>query len=423
MQKGNLYGVYTHSDIVKMRVKNILRRSVAKATECLYEQQNDKMRKCEKSSHNEEGCDCIVIFANSITQNDGVSNDVIMEAQKLRAKGNVVFVAASNCSNHTEMDVLTTTKALSILNLKHAWLLYHHSIYCKDASEVIKASKGRCIIRYHNITPEYFYKDCAAIAHICKMGLLQLERFRKVYDIPAYIATSEFTKNDLVKVGVDSENIKVCPPFISQPDEKANVHSRSLEEEFAKWEINIIFVGRVVPNKGYEHLIKLLREYRETYHEKICLHVAGGLYKNMSLYYHALDKLANRLGVIENILWWGSLKDDELDAFYRLGTVFVCASAHEGFCMPLIEAQFRSVPVVGFGTSAVFETIGSANCVVEAFDYSKMAELIHGISSDNGMRESITKAGSENCRKYLPQLVGDTLYHELSEIGLPLKDI
>src|SRR5690348_17771683 len=47
-----------------------------------------------------------------------------------------------------------------------------------------------------------------------------------------------------------------------------------------------------------------------------------------------------------------------LAAAYRSSSVLVCASEHEGFCVPLLEAMAFDVPVVAFHAAAVPETLG-----------------------------------------------------------------
>ena len=56
----------------------------------------------------------------------------------------------------------------------------------------------------------------------------------------------------------------------------------------------------------------------------------------------------------------GSVTGAELEAYYQAADVFVCASDHEGFCVPLAEAMGHGVPIVAYGVTAVPETVGGA---------------------------------------------------------------
>ena len=49
-----------------------------------------------------------------------------------------------------------------------------------------------------------------------------------------------------------------------------------------------------------------------------------------------------------------------LAAYFASADVFVCASDHEGFCVPLVEAMAGGSPVVAYDAAAVGETVGGA---------------------------------------------------------------
>ena len=49
----------------------------------------------------------------------------------------------------------------------------------------------------------------------------------------------------------------------------------------------------------------------------------------------------------------GHVSNEELTAYYELADVFVCASEHEGFCVPLVESFHMGVPVLAYAATAV----------------------------------------------------------------------
>ena len=61
----------------------------------------------------------------------------------------------------------------------------------------------------------------------------------------------------------------------------------------------------------------------------------------------------------------GSVSGAELEAYFRAADVFVLASDHEGFCVPLAEAMGHGVPIVAYGVTAVPETVGGAGLVLD----------------------------------------------------------
>ena len=56
----------------------------------------------------------------------------------------------------------------------------------------------------------------------------------------------------------------------------------------------------------------------------------------------------------------GHVSNEELVAYYELADLFLCASEHEGFCVPLVEAFHMGVPVLAYAATAVPATMDGA---------------------------------------------------------------
>ena len=56
----------------------------------------------------------------------------------------------------------------------------------------------------------------------------------------------------------------------------------------------------------------------------------------------------------------GHVSNEELAAYYEIADVFLCASEHEGFCVPLMESFHMGVPVLAFAATAVPATMDGA---------------------------------------------------------------
>ena len=63
-------------------------------------------------------------------------------------------------------------------------------------------------------------------------------------------------------------------------------------------------------------------------------------------------------------------------AYYELADLFLCASEHEGFCVPLVEAMDADVPIVAYAAGAVPETLGGAGLLFAPKDLEVAAELL-----------------------------------------------
>ena len=51
--------------------------------------------------------------------------------------------------------------------------------------------------------------------------------------------------------------------------------------------------------------------------------------------------------------------------FYETADLFLCASEHEGFCVPIVEAFYKQVPVLAYAATAVPSTMDGAGVLYE----------------------------------------------------------
>src|SRR5262249_16379438 len=82
--------------------------------------------------------------------------------------------------------------------------------------------------------------------------------------------------------------------------------------------------------------------------------------------------------------------------------LFVCASEHEGFCVPLAEAMAFDVPTLALDRGAVGETIGHAGVLVDAWDAMQVATLAAEIHATPARRTAIIAAQRERLQAFAP---------------------
>jgi glycosyltransferase involved in cell wall biosynthesis len=78
--------------------------------------------------------------------------------------------------------------------------------------------------------------------------------------------------------------------------------------------------------------------------------------------------------------------------------VFVSASAHEGYCVPVVEAMRFGVPVVARAAGAVPETAGGAAVLVAGAEASRLAVGVHRVVTDEGLAARMSAAGRSRAR-------------------------
>ena len=99
-------------------------------------------------------------------------------------------------------------------------------------------------------------------------------------------------------------------------------------------------------------------------------------------YAGALRRYAAELGVGGAAHFVGHVDDAALDAAYAAADVLVVASEHEGFCLPVVEAMARGLPVVAYRQGALPEVLGDAGTLLETKDPATLAAAAHRLGAD-----------------------------------------
>ncbi len=107
-----------------------------------------------------------------------------------------------------------------------------------------------------------------------------------------------------------------------------------------------------------------------------------------------LHQLVARLGVT-NIHFAGHVSDAELAAYYDVADLFLCASAHEGFCVPIVESFYEGIPVVVYAASAVPATMDGAGVLYSTREPLEVAALVDAIIDDEDLCDRVVRKQDE----------------------------
>ncbi len=249
-------------------------------------------------------------------------------------------------------------------------------------------SRLRCwkILISHNVTAEEFFQGFSSeMTRISRRGREELASLAPAVDVG--LADSRFNAEELSALGCKKTH--VFPLFIdfSRYQKPIDKFTYNL---YRDGRTNILFVGRVVPNKKIEDLIKVVFYYKKYISPLVRLIVVG---KTSSLpkYYQSVAKLADDFFLNpEEIVFMGHVSDETMFALYRASDVFLSLSEHEGFCLPLIESMIFDLPVVAFKSTAVPDTLDGAGILLKDKRPDYVAELVDLIKHDKAIRDKIT---------------------------------
>jgi glycosyltransferase involved in cell wall biosynthesis len=163
-------------------------------------------------------------------------------------------------------------------------------------------------------------------------------------------------------------------------------------------------VGRPVPNKRQDDVIRVFAHYRQRFAPTARLILVGGS-DEANDYVEDLRQLVRRLDIRRHVTFTGLVDDRQLVAYYRVAQVFVSMSEHEGFGVPLLEAMYFDLPVIAYAAAAVPYTLGQAGILVHEKNFSTIAELVHRIISDEPYRAQILAAQRRRLKDLAPQKV------------------
>ena len=170
----------------------------------------------------------------------------------------------------------------------------------------------------------------------------------------------------------------------------------------------------MAPNKRIEDLIKTYYFYRRLDPES-CLLVVGSAV-DTEAYLAACQKLAAELGIVARVIFTGPVSQAELCTYYRLASLYLSMSEHEGFGVPLLEAMHFGVPIVAFAAAGVPGTLGAAGLPVQEKDFPAVAELIHRVVTEPGLRDAVVAGQRERLRAFDGGVIGEQLRGYLAEL-------
>ncbi len=290
-------------------------------------------------------------------------------------------------------------------------ILYHLSTGT-ELNRKITEHKCKIIINYHNITPPQYFAEYNRQGEInCRTGL---EDAAYLADkVCACIADSQYNKEDLMRMGYRCD-ITVIPILIAFDDYKKKP-DEAIGNKYKDGWTNILFVGRVVPNKAQHDVINAFHHYKKYYNPRSRL-ILTGTWGGMERYQAQLVEYAGKLGV-EDVIYPGHIKFQEILAYYRCADLFLCQSEHEGFGVPLVEAMIFGVPVIAYDSSAVGETLGGAGLLLPTKDPLETAAAMNRVVTDKGLGRKMAENGRERLKDFDNQVTAERFIEYIRSKG------
>ena len=359
------------------------------------------------------------IVSPAILPHDATGRDIFHMQRILRARGHEVGLFSTTwgkpqpCDDHGVhvLDYLGQDAS--------AVLIFHHAIGWEHTLPVMAAAKCRRIVKYHNITPAFFYDNLdPEAAALCRTGREQL-RSLIMLDCDLYLADSAFNLQEMVEAGADPRRCAVVHPFndlerLFQVEADAEVL-----RDYGEERTNVLFVGRRAPNKGHRFLLDAFAAYRRGRNPDSRLVLVGKGDERQKKYTQMLRHQIWRLGLQRHVVLLDGATEAELKAHYQCAAAFLIASEHEGFCVPAVEAMALRVPIVGYGTTAVPQTVGDGGLIWDKNDPYLLAQSLDTAIGDAAARRGLIERGYRRYReRYHNERIEDSFLQTLQPLAL-----
>ena len=312
---------------------------------------------------------------------DAIGHEVMGIQRVLRGAGyeSEIFVETAD----PRLEHLTIDYREMVGDVAPEDVLIHHFSIGSRASRTAYALPGRMALVYHNITPpEYFIGVHSDLVKLCFRGRRELTAYIERCELA--LGDSEYNRQELEALGFRRTGVLPVVPGFAHLDLAPD---RALAADFDDDWTNLMFVGRVIPNKKIEDVIRAFHAYRTRHNPRSRLLLVGS-YSGFDKYLAMLQALIARLGT-PDVHFLGHVSNEELTALYDVGDLFLCASEHEGFCVPLIEAFYKRVPVLAYAATAVPATMDGGGVLYDTKDPFDIARLMDAMLDDRRIEERV----------------------------------
>lgn len=337
-----------------------------------------------------------VIMHESVTNHDAIGNDIAGMYQVLNERHMCRVYAI--VQKNERLTYISEQELDHWMESPDTVIIYHHSVFWEHGYQKIKGFKGEIIFRYHNITPEHYFQPYNQhYFEKCKQGREQTSLLIRDFPTAYWLSDSGYNSLEL-DVG-DRTNKEICPPFHKIAEwSEITPNERILRELIDNHELNILFVGRIVPNKGYLHLLEVIRIYVSCYEDRVHLRVIGKFDNDLSKFNELIRKQIHTYHMKSMVEFIGETDDSTLLSYYLGSDAMLCCSEHEGFFVPGIEAQSLGLPVVAFNEGAVPETLGDNQLLFERNVY-QCAAALRFIHENDEVKNFFIRAGIQNYQR------------------------
>ncbi len=169
------------------------------------------------------------------------------------------------------------------------------------------------------------------------VGFVAEPLYLRAYRTTPFLTVSESTRNDLRRLGLKG------PGFIVRNAIDLPAATRLPALDSKERDLTLVFVGRVVPSKRVDHIIRALSHLHRRGYAQARLWIVGAWDDR---YKRALDKLIAEHALGESVIFWGRVEEATKERCLARAHVVVMTSVREGWGLAVSEANAVGTPGV-----------------------------------------------------------------------------
>ena len=282
----------------------------------------------------------------------------------------------------------------------------------------------RCVVTVHDLGYHYYPE-----AHtLFQNAYLRWSTRYNARTATRVLADSDATRKDLLRYyGIPAERIVVVYPGrdetltpVKDPQTLNAVHARyGLNAPY------FLYVGTLHPRKN---LVRLVNAFADLASAKRATSESTDGRANTKLVlagqkgwlYEEIFAQVRRLGLENRVMFTGYVPDADLPGLLSGALAFVFPSLYEGFGLPVLEAMACGTPVICSNVSSLPEVGGDAALQIDPLDTEALAEAMHQVLTDEGLRTMLVERGHEQVQRFSWQRCASQVLQVLEDVGCGL---
>lgn len=163
------------------------------------------------------------------------------------------------------------------------------------------------------------------------------------------------------------------------------------------------YVGRLVPEKGVDLILKALAELLKDGVSNWRMDIVGGGPEQASL-----EALSAELGLRDRVTFTGQMPSMRMPVFFRQLDVLLVPSLtrpnwKEQFGRVLVEAMACGTVPIGSDSGAIPDVIGDGGLITREGDATALTHALRRLLQDDDLRESLARKGRERALNHFTQ--------------------